>query len=160
MSEEETELDVAKQRLILEQKILQTENEKHQSIKCASLIIEHCLYILWSHLDFYAIQAIAQSKTRCKYIYDLIIKQTLKSFHLLFKNFISVACVDLDDSTLEWRKLSELLPELKKGLVSIFTDSFIARLVEVHTEYTIIDQGFIKALVRRIKRLLQFIVIK
>jgi nuclear pore complex protein Nup205 len=68
--------------------------------------------------------------------------------------------VNLDDSTLEWRKLNELLPELKNGLVSVFTDSFVTRLLETHNEYTTVEQGFIEALVRRIKRLLQFIVVK
>ncbi|XP_011495942.1 PREDICTED: nuclear pore complex protein Nup205 [Ceratosolen solmsi marchali] len=135
LTEEEIELDIGKQRIIIEQRIYRHEKMKHQNMKYASLIIEHSLYILWSHLDFYAMQALAQSKS-----------------HLSSINF--------DDSTLEWRKLNELLPELKTGLVSVFTDSFVTRLLETHSEYTTVEQGFIEALVRRIKRLLQFIIVK
>ncbi|XP_031788663.1 nuclear pore complex protein Nup205 isoform X2 [Nasonia vitripennis] len=135
LNEEEIELDINKQRIIIEQRINRREKEKRQNMKYASLIIEHSLYILWSHLDFYAMQTLAQSRS-----------------HL--------SSVNIDDSTLEWKKLTELLPELKKGLVSIFTDSFITRLLEIHSEYTTVEQGFIEALIRRIKRLLQFIVVK
>ncbi|XP_058800977.1 nuclear pore complex protein Nup205 isoform X2 [Phymastichus coffea] len=133
LNDEEIELDITKQRIIIEQKIYHQEKEKRQNMKYASLIIEHSLYILWSHLDFYTIQTVAQSKS-----------------HL--------SSVNLDDSSLELKKLNESFPELKKGLVSIFTDSFATKLLEIHREYSIADQTFIESLIRRIKRFLQFIV--
>ncbi|KAJ8683712.1 hypothetical protein QAD02_019504 [Eretmocerus hayati] len=134
LNEEELELDIGKQKILVEQRISRQEKDKRQNMKYASLIIEHSLYILWSHLDFYAMQTVAQSKS-----------------HL--------SSVNLDDSALEWRKLNESLPELKKGLISVFSDGFVTRLLETPSEYSTVDQGFIEALVRRIKRLLQFIVI-
>lgn len=76
------------------------------------------------------------------------------------KKIFVVSSANLGDGSLEWRKLNELLPELKKGLVSTFTDSFVTRLLEIHSEYTTVEQGFIEALIRRIKRLLQFIIVK
>ena len=65
----------------------------------------------------------------------------------------------MDESTLEWRQLVEIIPELKKGLVSVFSDNFVTRLLETHGELTTVNLNFIEALIRRIKRLLQFITI-
>lgn len=60
MSDEEAELDVQKQRVIVEQRLNRWVKEKRQTIKYCSLIIEHALYILWSHLDFYMIQVMSR----------------------------------------------------------------------------------------------------
>lgn len=60
----------------------------------------------------------------------------------------------------EWRVTSETLMELKQGLVSTFTDTFITQLLDTHSEYATVDRSFIEALIRRIKRLLQFIIVK
>ena len=61
------ELDTVKQRIIIEQRINRQEKEKRQNMKYTSLIIEHSLYILWSHLDFYAMQTTAQFKSHSKF---------------------------------------------------------------------------------------------
>lgn len=61
---------------------------------------------------------------------------------------------------LEWRVTADTLSELKQGLVSVLTDSFITQLLDTQNEYSMVDRSFIEALVRRIKRLLQFIVSK
>lgn len=67
----------------------------------------------------------------------------------------------IDDSIIEWKVSSETLMELKQGLVSTFTDAFITQLLDTtHSEYATVDRSFIEALIRRIKRLLQFIIIK
>ena len=74
MSEEEAELDVQKQRVIVKQRLNHWVKEKHQIIKYCFLIIEHALYILWSHLDFYMIQVISRhSRMQGKFIYLLFI---------------------------------------------------------------------------------------
>lgn len=66
-----------------------------------------------------------------------------------------------DDSMTEWKVSSETLLELKQGLVSTFTDTFITQLLDTtHSEYATVDRSFIEALIRRIKRLLQFAIIK
>lgn len=62
LTEEEMELDIAKQRLIVEQRLGKQARDKRQNTKYCSLIIEHSLYILWSHLDFYATQATSRFK--------------------------------------------------------------------------------------------------
>ncbi|KOC62474.1 Nuclear pore complex protein Nup205 [Habropoda laboriosa] len=136
MSEEEAELDVQKQRVIVEQRLNRSVKEKRQTIKYCSLIIEHALYILWSHLDFYMIQVISRHSR------------------------MQVSSGGIDEDMVLWKVSSETLMELKHGLVSTFTDSFIAQLVDRHSEYVTLDYNFIEALVRRIKRLLQFIIVQ
>ncbi|XP_014480279.1 PREDICTED: nuclear pore complex protein Nup205 [Dinoponera quadriceps] len=137
MSEEEVELDIGKQRMLVEQRLNRWVRDKRLSIKYCSLIIEHTLYILWSHLDFYTMQVISRQTQR-----------------------LHVSSSGVDDSMAEWKVTSETLIELKQGLVSTFTDTFITQLLDTHSEYATVDRSFIEALIRRIKRLLQFIIVK
>ncbi|XP_014204256.1 nuclear pore complex protein Nup205 [Copidosoma floridanum] len=135
LTEEETGLDLVRQRIIVEQRLNHLEQEKLRNMKYASLIIEHSLYIIWSHLDFYAIQTVIQ-----------------------LKPYLPI--MSLNENTLELKKVNESLPELKKGLSSVLTDNFTTKLLEMYTEFSTTEQCFVEALIRRIKRLLQFIVIK
>ncbi|XP_011172617.2 nuclear pore complex protein Nup205 [Solenopsis invicta] len=138
MSDNEVELDIGKQRMLVEQKLNRWIKDKRQSIKYCSLIIEHTLYILWSHLDFYTMQIISRQTQR-----------------------VHVSSGGIDESMIEWKVSSETLMELKQGLVSTFTETFITQLLDTsHNEYATVDRSFIEALIRRIKRLLQFIIIK
>ncbi|EFN72935.1 Nuclear pore complex protein Nup205 [Camponotus floridanus] len=140
MSENEMELDIGKQLngILVEQRLNRWVRDKRQSIKYCSLIIEHALYILWSHLDFYTMQVISRHTQR-----------------------IHVSSSSIDENMIEWKVSTETLMELKQGLVSIFTDTFITQLLDTtHSEYATLDRSFIEALIRRIKRLLQFIIIK
>lgn len=73
--------------------------------------------------------------------------------------FFTVSTGNIIDNILEKKISPEILTELKQGLISVFTDSFITQLIDTHNEYTTVDRNFIEALVRRIKRLLQFIII-
>ena len=136
MSEEEAELDVQKQRVVVKQRLNRWIKEKRQTIKYCSLIIEHALYILWSHLDFYTTQVISRYKR------------------------MQVSSGGIDEDMVSWKVSSETLMELTQGLVSTFTDSFIKQLLDTHSEYATVDNSFIEALVRRIKRLLQFIIVQ
>ncbi|XP_043593371.1 nuclear pore complex protein Nup205 isoform X1 [Bombus pyrosoma] len=138
MSEEEAELDVQKQRIIVEQRLNRWVKEKRQTIKYCSLIIEHALYILWSHLDFYMIQVMSRYSR------------------------MQVSPAGIDEDMVAWKASSETLMELKQGLVSTFTDNFITQLLDTHNEYAknTVDHSFVEALVRRIKRLLQFIIVQ
>lgn len=66
----------------------------------------------------------------------------------------------MEDSPVEWRNSTEPISELKNNLVSVFNDNFVTQLLFTHSEYTTVDRSFIESLIRRIKRLLQFIVVK
>ncbi|XP_053982005.1 nuclear pore complex protein Nup205 [Hylaeus volcanicus] len=128
LSEEEAELTVQKKRVIVEQRLNRWVKEKRQNIKYCSFIIEHALYILWSHCDFY----IPQDTQRHNQMQGI------------------------DEVT--WKISSETKMELKQGLVATFTDSFITQLLDIHSEYATVDHSFIEVLVRKIKRLQQFTV--
>ncbi|XP_063977715.1 nuclear pore complex protein Nup205 [Diachasmimorpha longicaudata] len=131
--DEEMELDTGKQRIVVEKRLERQAHDKRQNIKYSSMIVEYSLYILWSHIDFYATNASS------KY---------------------SRAQGGLEDNLSEFRISADTLSDLKQGLVSVFSDSFIAQLLDTQHEYSIIERSFIEALIRRIKRLLQFIIIK
>ncbi|CAK9815211.1 Nuclear pore complex protein Nup205 [Anthophora plagiata] len=90
MSEEEAELDVQKQRVIVEQRLNRWVKEKRQTIKYCSLIIEHALYILWSHLDFYMIQVVSRHSR------------------------MQVSSGSIDEDMVSWKVSSETLMELKQ----------------------------------------------
>lgn len=84
-----------------------------------------------------------------------MINQVLKIFIYI------VSSSGIDENMIEWKVSTETLMELKQGLVSIFTDTFITQLLDTtHSDYATMDRSFIEALIRRIKRLLQFIIIK
>lgn len=84
-----------------------------------------------------------------------MINQVLKIFICI------VSSSGIDENLIEWKVSTETLMELKQGLVSIFTDTFITQLLDTtHSDYATMDRSFIEALIRRIKRLLQFIIIK
>ena len=69
LQDEEQELETGKQRIVVEQRLGKQVKEKRENVKYCSLIVEHSLYILWSHLDFYTIQAAARhSSSHCMYI--------------------------------------------------------------------------------------------
>lgn len=85
MSDEEAELDIDKQRIVLEQRLSQRLKEKRQSIKYCCLIIEHSLYLLWSHLDFYTMQIMSGHQRMQGIYYSLIYKPISGCVTMQFK---------------------------------------------------------------------------
>ncbi|KAG8041529.1 hypothetical protein G9C98_002822 [Cotesia typhae] len=130
---EEMELDMTKQKIVVSKRLEKAIDEKRKNIKYCSIIVEHSLYILWSHLDFYTTSSSS--------------KYNKSQF------------VGLDDNNLAVS--GDMLSDLKQGLVSVLNDSFIIQIVDLSQhEYSMVEQTFVEALIRRIKRLLQFIIIK
>ncbi|XP_034945477.1 nuclear pore complex protein Nup205 [Chelonus insularis] len=130
--EEELELNMIKQRVIVTKRLEKQTNDKKQNIRYCSFIVEHSLYILWSHLDYYVMNATSKySRTQIS---------------------------DVDEN---YTISNEILADLKQGLVGVFSDAFVAQLLDLgHHEFSMVEQSFIEALIRRIKRLLQFVIIK
>lgn len=151
-------MDVGKQRIITEKRLNHQARDRRLSIKYCSLIIEHGLYILWSHLDFYAMQIMSQ-RSRIQGLLN-ISTYVLKILEIRNVFFLYVSIGSIDEITMGWKVSFETMIELKQGLVSVFTDSFITQLLDTHNEYTTVERNFIEVLVRRIKRLLQFIIVK
>nr|CAD7615802.1 unnamed protein product [Timema genevievae] len=54
----------------------------------------------------------------------------------------------------------EDISALKQGLVTVFNDNFSKKLLDIAQNDTSVKRGFIEALLRRIKRLIQFVPVK
>ncbi|CAB0036829.1 unnamed protein product [Trichogramma brassicae] len=123
--------DVDKQKLMDQHKSLRLKHT-NQNTKYLSIIVEMSMYILWSHLDFYATQIITSSKN-------------------------NLSSSNLDDNSIEIKKLHELMPGLKKEVLTTFADNFASKIIDNRTDYAMVDKNYMNALIRRIKRLVQFI---
>ncbi|CAH0547710.1 unnamed protein product [Brassicogethes aeneus] len=59
-----------------------------------------------------------------------------------------------------WKVSTDVISDLKQGLVSLFNDSFSKQLLETAQGQSESDVGLIEALLRKIKRLVQFVPVK
>lgn len=59
-----------------------------------------------------------------------------------------------------WKVSTDDISNLKQGLVSIFNDSFTKQLLETLQDLPESDKGLAEALLRKIKRLIQFVPVK
>lgn len=105
-----------------------------QDLKLCVFITEHCLYLLWAHLDYYMLRAITPT--------------------LQFNGFSGV---DVGSNLGSARITSEEVAKLKQNLVTIFNETFSKQLLATTQEPAANDRGFVDALLRRIKRLIQFV---
>ncbi len=113
---------------------------KQQELKLCVFITEHCLYLLWAHLDFYMLRALNMNTIQ-------------------FNANLSTFGNDIlaSPSELNYRITSDEIAILKKTLVSVFNETFSKQLLATTQDQTAADKGFVDALLRRIKRLIQFV---
>ncbi|XP_075229968.1 nuclear pore complex protein Nup205 isoform X2 [Lycorma delicatula] len=112
--------------------------EKMKELQLYIFIIEHCLYLLWSHLDYYMLRAIPNR--------TLGIEKTAKP---------KGKTTQMAEIT--WGVSVDEINQLKQGLISVLNDSFCKNLINTTQEQTSTEKGFIEALLRRIKKLIQFV---
>ncbi|XP_067003269.1 nuclear pore complex protein Nup205 [Anabrus simplex] len=117
-------------------------SNKRQELKYCSYLIDNCLYIVWSHLDYYMLRALPKSCFGTPYNKDIVTGTILST------------------TETSWKTSADDISQLKQGLVSVFNDTFSKQLLETKQEKTASDKGFVEALVRRIKRLIQFVPVK
>lgn len=118
-------------------KILQQQrDDKQRELEYCYFIIEHCLYIIWAHLDFYMLRGLST--------------KTLE----LSKHPKGPQAMDFDIS---WSVTCDDLNHLKQGLLSVFSDTFSKTLISIVKDMEPKDKGFLEALLRRIKKLIQFV---
>ncbi|KRT85224.1 hypothetical protein AMK59_793, partial [Oryctes borbonicus] len=99
----------------------------------------------WAHLDYYMLRAITKAKNH----------------GLVNTN----PAIDVDStlasaSEAMWKVSTDDISNLKQGLVSIFTDSFSSQLLGTMEKRSESDKGLIEALLRKVKRLIQFVPVK
>lgn len=91
--------------------------------------------MLWAHLDFYMLKAVGFNQT---YGNDLL----------------------LTGDPNGWKVGMDEVSGLKENLVTVITENFCKQLVNTTSECSVSDKGFVEALLRRIKRLIQFVPVK
>lgn len=116
--------------------LLEQRDDKQKELEYCYFIIEHCMYIIWAHLDFYMLRGLS-TKT-----FDLT-KQPKSPQAMDYEMTWNVTCDDLN--------------HLKQGLLSVFNDTFSKTLVSIVKDMDSKDKGFLEALLRRIKKLIQFV---
>lgn len=127
-------LDECKQQAI--QLMRQEIDTKKQELDTCCFIMEHCIYLLWAHLDYYMLRAIPYKVLG------------------LEKPLGGRAGSQMGEIT--WSVTVEEINILKQGVVSIFNDTFCKNLITAQ-EQSASSKGFIEALLRRIKKLIQFV---
>jgi len=107
-------------------------SQKKSELDSIGFLVENALYVIWSHLDFFMLRAFPRLRPG----FDLEPRKN---------SLLNVTTHDISI--------------LKSGLVSVFNDNFCKKVVDVRGSATG-DKGFLEALVRRVKRLLQFVPVK
>lgn len=123
------DVNVTQQHKALSEKLI----AKNEILKLIVFTIENCVYLLWSHLDYYMLRAITPS--------------------LQLNGFASMTS-DIPSEVRTMRATNEEIGKLKHSLVSVFSETFSKQLLATQGTQT---SNFIDVLLRRIKRLLQFV---
>nr|XP_023028038.1 nuclear pore complex protein Nup205 [Leptinotarsa decemlineata] len=118
-------------------------DKKKKEINYCAFIIENSLYLIWLHLDFYMLKAIPRVENYGNRNASFKIEGTLAS-----------------STEATWKVSTDVISSLKHGLISLFNDSFTKQLLETAQDRTESDKNFIEALLRKIKRLVQFVPVK
>ncbi|KAF6214486.1 hypothetical protein GE061_009229 [Apolygus lucorum] len=113
---------------------------KRLELQLCHFIVEHCLYIVWAHLDFYMLRGLS-NKTFGQ-------PKTPRGFGR------GPAPMEFDTT---WAVSHDDLDQLKQGLLSVFNDSFSTSLLTVVQDMSDKEKSFLEALLRRIKKLIQFV---
>ncbi|CAH1259504.1 unnamed protein product [Diabrotica balteata] len=119
--------------------------KKKKEINYCAYIIDNCLYLIWIHLDFYMLKAIPRTKN---------FEASLSNSSLIQDTTLASA------SEATWKVSTDVISSLKHGLVSLFNDSFTKQLLDTAQDRTESDRGLVEAMLRKIKRLVQFVPVK
>ncbi|XP_055523518.1 nuclear pore complex protein Nup205 [Wyeomyia smithii] len=115
---------------------------RQEELKRCVFITEHCLYLLWAHLDFFMLRAIPVNTLHFNAPYAV-------------DNYLS------SQTEVGWKITADDVAILKKTLIGVFNETFCKQLLATAQDHTrASDKGFVEALLRRIKRLIQFVPVK
>lgn len=117
--------------------------DKREELKLCLFLSEQCLYLLWAHLDYYMLRAVPVN--------------ALQRGYNLTGNFIDGIT---SPEAAGWKITSEDVSLLKTNLISVLNEKFCKQLLLTTQDQSTADKGFTDALIRRIKRLIQFVPVK
>lgn len=106
--------------------------QKTLELDLTTFLVENAVYVIWSHLDFFMLRAFPRPRGGL-------------DFEPKKNSLLNVSTQDISI--------------LQTGLVSIFNEGFCKKVIDTR-EPTSNDREFVEGLVRRIKRLLQFVPVK
>lgn len=111
---------------------------KQTELKLCVFLVEHCLYLLWAHLDYYMLHAVPAQTSYC---------------HQFAGNG-----GQLMGSDAAWKVTTDHVAQLKKSLNQVLNETFSKQLLATaaQNETADVDRDFVAALLRRVKRLIQF----
>jgi len=121
-------------------------DKKKKEMEYCAFIIENSLYLIWTHLDYFMLKAIPNPRN-ATYTHP---NSSLSNIDATLPT----------SSEATWKVSTEVISNLKQGLVSLFNDSFSKQLLETSQDRSESDRGFVEALLRKIKRLVQFVPVK
>ncbi|XP_059616837.1 nuclear pore complex protein Nup205 [Phlebotomus argentipes] len=116
--------------------------QKQEELKLCIFIAEHCLYLLWAHLDFYMLRALPVDTLQIN------------------NNWTSGSEGIVTASEAGWKVTAENIAGLKRSLISVLTEDFCNQIILMASEQSSAEKTFSDALLRRIKRLIQFVPVK
>lgn len=134
-------MSALEQRALSVQQLKTQVQRKERELALTSYIIDNCLYLVWLHLDFYLFRGLPHPRSGVNFD----------------SSVVQVMGVPGNSA---WTVSREDISLMKQSLVSKFNDSFSKDLVDTKKYGTDMEKGFIEALLRRIKRLLQFVPVK
>uniref|UniRef100_A0A182QEW4 Nuclear pore complex protein Nup205 n=1 Tax=Anopheles farauti TaxID=69004 RepID=A0A182QEW4_9DIPT len=114
-------------------------NAKQEELQRCVFIIEHYLYVLWAHLDFFMLRVLP--------VNNRVGSSTFSGHNLQSGK---------TDSS--WRVSNEDIIALKKTLIGVFNETFCKQLIEMEQKQS--EKGFVVAFIRRIKQSIQFVPVK
>jgi nuclear pore complex protein Nup205 len=123
------DVNISQQHQALTEKLI----AKNEELKLCVFTLENCLYLLWSHLDYYMLRAISPA--------------------LQLNGFANIGN-DFSSEIKTLKVTNEEVAKLKHNLVSVFSETFSKQLLATQDNQS---SSFIDVLLRRIKRLLQFV---
>lgn len=110
-------------------------NDKQNELKLCIFLTEHCLYLLWAHLDFYMLRAISVNALHFNNKNNMELSDgKFKNFQKLYCNMFFLYCFYLYlavvaqpiDAT--WKVTAVDISNLKKTLVQVFNETFCNQL--------------------------------
>uniref|UniRef100_A0A8D8S5Z8 Nuclear pore complex protein Nup205 n=1 Tax=Cacopsylla melanoneura TaxID=428564 RepID=A0A8D8S5Z8_9HEMI len=132
-------LGIDETRRLARQTIFKQYSMKKSELTKTRYIIETCLYLVWAHLDYFMLMGVPES----------LISRTKSPLNKTSSQFPNSTF-----SETAWDVNADRLQRVREELVTVFNETFSARLVK--TADTEKDSNYVEALLRRIKKLIQF----
>lgn len=139
---------------------------KQTELRLCVFLVEHCLYLLWAHLDYYMLHAVpVQTSYNHQFNQSRTPNQRQFTTHpitnaLRFRSRAAISAAGAGGCDAAWKVTADDVAQLKKSLNQVLNETFSKQLLATASaapnETAGVDRDFVAALLRRVKRLIQF----